>query len=121
MPGSHVKDGPPGSVSRQTLAWTLLAVGGGLLAGAVTANVAREMSIAHYNDDHSCFYGNLSRTQRCGTSLGEADVEGIVAITAYAGAAVALGGSAFFFATAAPVTGSGAGRWQTTADAVWRF
>jgi hypothetical protein len=87
---------------RPIVAWTLLASGGALLAGAVVAHVVRETSLAIYNNDTRCFFGPLSRGQRCGTYLGEAQVAGDVAIAAYAGAALTLGASAYCFVTSSP-------------------
>ncbi len=99
---------------RRTLAWTMLAFGGALLVGALASHVAREVNVDHYNDDKSCFYGALSREQRCGTALGQADVEGVLAIAAYAGAAAAFATSSYlFFAVRRPPDGNGSSsRWE---------
>jgi hypothetical protein len=111
-----------GAAGRRTAAWTMLAVGGGLLAGAVVAHVAREMSISYFNDDQHCYFGTLSRAQRCGDVLGQAQVEGIVAIAAYAGAAAAFATSSYFFLTVQTHDlGSSTARWNAQAVAAWSF
>jgi hypothetical protein len=75
----------------------MLAVGGSLLAGAIAANAAREITANYYNDDVNCFHGTLTRGQRCGSALGRAQIEGILALAGYAGAAVSLATSTYLF------------------------
>jgi hypothetical protein len=85
--------------TRRTLAWTMLALGGALLGGALASHIAHEVNVNHYNDDSHCFYGALSREQRCGSVLGQAEVEGALAIAGYAGAAAAFATSSYLFLT----------------------
>jgi hypothetical protein len=78
---------------QRMVGWGLMAVGGGLLLAGATAQVFHERASSHYNDDTLCFYGNLSRDQRCGRYRGQAETTQIVAVAGWVtgGAAIASG------------------------------
>jgi hypothetical protein len=69
-------------------------------------HVLREVDVARYNDDSRCFYGMMSRQQRCGAYLGEANVEGAFAVVGYSVAAAAFATSAILFVTVRPAPDS---------------
>lgn len=77
----------PGT-ARRAIAWGLPGGAGALLTAAVAAQVVREESAAHYNDDALCFKPGLSRDAVCGIYRGRAETATTVAITGYAGAGV---------------------------------
>jgi hypothetical protein len=99
--GDSVRSVSPRPWAR-TAAWTAFGLGVTFLAEAVTMHVAREVGVAHYNDDSRCFYGTLSREQRCGSVLGQADVEGTLAIVGYSAAAAAFATSGLLFVMVRP-------------------
>jgi hypothetical protein len=86
------------SNSRRTVAWVLVATGAVLLGEAVVAHVMRQSLTGEYNDDAHCFYGNLSREERCGRVLGKAETAQTLAIAGYIGAGLALGTAGVLFA-----------------------
>lgn len=80
--------GPP-----RWLGYGLAAVAGGLIATGVVAHVKRDDEAASYNDDATCFYGSLTRDQRCAHYRESSETAQTIAITAYALGAVALSGA----------------------------
>ncbi len=86
-----------GTSLRRTMAWLSLGVGGVLVGEAVAAQVARETFIAKYNDDNLCFYGTLTRNQRCGQYKSQAETAQTLAGIGFATGGLALGASAYLF------------------------
>jgi hypothetical protein len=77
----------------------MLGGAGVLLAGAIAAQVIHETATAHYNDDALCFYGDLSRDERCGAYRGRAETAQTLAVLGYVGAGVLGGASVVLFVT----------------------
>jgi hypothetical protein len=98
---------PPGSAARprdaasinsaRTVAWSLVAGGSALLAAGVAAQLVRETNAATYDDDALCFFGTITRDERCGRYRIAADHAQTLAIAAYLGAGAALGAAALLF------------------------
>ena len=88
------------SSTRSTVIWSLLAGGGVALAAGLVAHGIRESDANVYDDDSLCFFGALTRDQRCGRYRSAADQAEVFAIVGYAAAAVALSTAAILFATA---------------------
>ncbi len=63
--GDQIADPDPGSGMRSA-AWVSLAGAAALLAGAGVGWLVSDSNAAIYNDDARCFYGGLTRDQRCG-------------------------------------------------------
>jgi tetratricopeptide (TPR) repeat protein len=91
-----------GGSTRRTLAWSLVAAGGVALAGGLVAQGIRESNASVYDDDALCFFGALTRDQRCGRYRSAAEQAQVFAIVGYTLAGVALSTAAILFATAAP-------------------
>jgi tetratricopeptide (TPR) repeat protein len=85
--------------SSLTPAWVMLGGAGVLLAGALAAQVIHETAAAHYNDDSLCFYGDLSRDERCGAYRGRAEAAQTLAVLGYVGAGVLGSASVLLFVT----------------------
>jgi hypothetical protein len=86
-----------------------LAGGLALIAGGSVALAVRDSNAAVYNDDGRCFYGGLTRDQRCGGYRAAASTAGDLAIVQVGVAAAALVASGIFVGLAAktqePVVG----------------
>jgi hypothetical protein len=87
-----------GSVQRTT-ALVMLGGGGLLVLGGVAANVVREQALARFNDDGRCFYGTLTREQRCPQDKHDADTAGTIMAIGYAVGGVAVGASVVLLLT----------------------
>jgi hypothetical protein len=97
---------PRPDATRRAFAWGALGAAGALLGGAVVAQIVREEKADHYNDDTRCFYGDLSRDQRCGVYRGQAESAQTFATVGYV-ASGALGiASAILFLAVPPPTKS---------------
>jgi hypothetical protein len=66
---------------------------GGLLTTGVVAHVVSERSAARYNDDARCFFGDMTRDQRCGRERTRSETAAAIAVGGYALGALALGGA----------------------------
>ena len=77
------------STSQRAIGWVVLATSGVLGAASVGAEVGATANASVWNDDTQCFYGPLSRAERCGAYQARADAFHTLAI---AGAATAGGG-----------------------------
>jgi hypothetical protein len=100
-PPAAIAPEPPrtqGSVQRTT-ALVMLGGGGLLVLGGVAANVVREQALARYNDDGRCFYGSLTREQRCPQDKHDADTAGTLMAIGYAVGGVAVGTSVVLLLT----------------------
>jgi tetratricopeptide (TPR) repeat protein len=73
-----------------TLGWVALAASSLLLGTGVVAHVVRENNAAVYNDDSRCFYGKLTRDERCGDRRSATDTASVIAVSGYAAGGVAL-------------------------------
>jgi hypothetical protein len=84
---------PPPHASTRALSWGMLATGGVLAGGAVTAQVLAINNASIYNDDRRCLVGNLSRDEQCGSYKASAQSFYGVALVGYgfAAASVATG------------------------------
>jgi tetratricopeptide (TPR) repeat protein len=73
--------------------WITLAAAAPLLIAGATAHLIREQKAAAYNDNTRCYFGDRTRSQRCGSERDAAQVAQTVAIVGYslAGAALASG------------------------------
>jgi hypothetical protein len=89
---------PSAGDARHTIAWSLIAAGGALLGAGIAAQVVREDAVEVYNDNALCFYGGLTRDQRCGRYRSRGDAAQGWAIAGYASAATSLGLGAFLLA-----------------------
>jgi hypothetical protein len=52
--------------AQRTAAWSAAGAGGAFLGAALGAQLIRWQKVSRYNDDSRCFFGDLSRDQRCG-------------------------------------------------------
>jgi hypothetical protein len=86
----------------RTGAWALAATSGVLLATGVVAHVVWQNNAAIYDDDSRCFYGGLSRDQRCGTYADTAKRAEGIAIAGYASSALAATAAVVLFLRKAP-------------------
>lgn len=71
--------------------WPAAVLAGGLLTAGVVAHVTRESNAARYNDDARCFFGDMTRDQRCGRYRTRMETATAVAIGGYSLGAIALG------------------------------
>jgi hypothetical protein len=77
--------------SRRAAGWAAIVGGGVLVGGGVAAAIVSAQNAAIYNDDSHCFYGSLTRDQRCGSERGVRDVTLVTAIVALSLGVVGLG------------------------------
>jgi tetratricopeptide (TPR) repeat protein len=84
---------------QRTLAWVALGSAGTVLGGAVIAQLVAQNAATHYNDDSLCFYGTLSRDQRCGAYRGRAETAQTLATVGYVAAGTLGLASAILFLT----------------------
>jgi len=105
----------------RTALWITVGSGGALTALGIGAQIARENSVAIYNDDSRCRYGGVPRDDRCGTYRRSANAATIVMIAGYVGAGVAAIGAGVLLAMSSPARaprasyvrcGVGAGAWS---------
>lgn len=89
-----------GTPDLRTGAWIATGSAVALLLGAGVATLVQNTDAAVYNDDSRCFYGGLSRDQRCGGYGGAARIAQILAIAQFEAAAVAVGLSVVLFSLA---------------------
>jgi len=75
------------------LGWTSAVMAGGLLTTGVVAHVESERSAARYNDDARCFFGDMTRDQRCSRERTRSETAAAIAVGGYALGALALGGA----------------------------
>lgn len=80
-PIEHVPS--PGASTPRTYAWILMGGAAAMLGGALVAQVVQLQKAAHYNDDSLCFYGDLTRDERCGIYRGQAETAQRVANIGY--------------------------------------
>ncbi|HEY2514498.1 MAG TPA: hypothetical protein VGI39_26720 [Polyangiaceae bacterium] len=78
---------------RETLQYSSLAVAGSALLVGVVGAVERQRAALVYDDDRRCFYGNLSRAERCGGVAADVNRFNIVMTAGFvtAGVAAAVG------------------------------
>jgi hypothetical protein len=88
------------SDAQRTLGVAALGASGSFLVGALAAAAFRAERAARYNDDARCFYGELTRNQRCGKYRGQADSAEYVAITGFIAAGVLGAAGAVLLVTA---------------------
>jgi tetratricopeptide (TPR) repeat protein len=81
----------------RTAAWVSLGSAVVLLAGAGLAAILQNTNAAVYNDDARCFYGGLTRDQRCGGYREAASTAQAAAVIEFEAAAVAVGLSVVLF------------------------
>jgi hypothetical protein len=86
--------------ARRTVAWIAAGSAVVLLGTGIVADVVRENDASVYLDDSRCYYGTLSREQRCGSYRQSAMTVQWIGVGAYAGAGVAALVSVYLFATA---------------------
>jgi tetratricopeptide (TPR) repeat protein len=90
---------PPTTPPRgSTTPWLLTGASGVLLVGGVVSSLVAHKNAAIYNDDSRCFYGNLTRDERCGTYRDRALVANTLAVTGYSLGAAAAVASVVLFA-----------------------
>jgi hypothetical protein len=89
-------DTAPHASPRRTAAWSLVVAGSTLLAGGIAAQLVRATDVTTYNDDALCFFGALTRDERCGRYRIAADRAQTLALVGYLGAVGALGAAALF-------------------------
>jgi tetratricopeptide (TPR) repeat protein len=87
----------PKDSTRGVVAWSLLGAGGAFLAAGIAAQLLREADVQTYNDDSLCFFGSLTRDERCGRYRGAANTAQTLAIAGYVGAGAAVGASTILF------------------------
>lgn len=106
----------------RALSFGFLGATGVSLGGAVVAQLIRERHVARYNDDRRCFYGQLSRDQRCGADRGAAETAETYANLGYVGA-TAFGAAALTLLLTMPdERGNEASRvWAEASPAAVRF
>jgi hypothetical protein len=80
-----------------TGAWGSLGASAAFLTAGVVAVLVRNSNAALYDDDGRCFYGGLSRDQRCGSYRDAASTAQTLSFIALGAAAVGLGVSVFLF------------------------
>jgi len=83
--------------TRRVFAWGALGAAGAFLGGAIAAQIVREENASRYNDDGRCFYGNLSRDERCGVYRGQAESAQGLANIGYVAAGAFGAASAILF------------------------
>jgi hypothetical protein len=81
-------------------AWATLGGAVALLGAGAVALVVRGWDVAAYDDDTRCYYGGLTRDQRCGGYRDAANAAEVTAIVGFAAAGVGIAASAVLFATA---------------------
>jgi PEGA domain len=99
--GSENRSPPEKGGSLRTGAWVSLASAVVLLAGSGVALLVRNTEAAAYNDDQRCFYGRLTRDQRCGSYRNAGSVAQTIAVIDFE-AAVAAGALSVVLFTLAP-------------------
>lgn len=97
----HAGSGEPGSSGR-IATWAVVGAGGALLAGGIASQVIRENDVGVYNDSSLCFFGALTRDQRCGRYRAAANEALTFAIVGYGGAAIAFATAALLLAVERP-------------------
>jgi hypothetical protein len=83
-------------------AWISLATAVAFGTGAGAAIGLRESNAATYNDDRHCFYGALTRDQRCGSYRNAASTAEVLATVGLSVAAASAVTSALFFVLSSP-------------------
>ncbi|MGH7268949.1 MAG: hypothetical protein ACREJ3_00845, partial [Polyangiaceae bacterium] len=92
----------PTHAGLRTAAWISVATTAALAAGAGAALIVRDSNIAAYNDDGRCFFGGLTRDQRCGGYRNAAGTGQVVAFAATGAVAIAAGVSVLLFVLSSP-------------------
>jgi hypothetical protein len=95
LPAAREASGEPW---HRVAAWVGIGAAGLFLSGALVAQARREHSLGIYNDDSRCLQGELSRSQRCGEHLNDAEAAGRWAVAGYVAGGIALGVSIGLFA-----------------------
>jgi hypothetical protein len=85
----------PPSSARRNVAWAAIATGVLLLIEGAAAHYVREQRAAAYNDDQRCFFGTLSRDERCGSYRQDAEIAQWAAIIGYGAGSLAVGTGIF--------------------------
>jgi hypothetical protein len=93
-----------GSGGARTAAWISLGTAVALSAGAGVLLLVRDLDAAAYNDDSRCYFGGLTRDQRCGGYRSTAMAAQTVGILAFEGAMAAAGVSVVLFSRGAGAT-----------------
>lgn len=84
----------------RAMGWVALTASGAFLATGVVAHMVRERNVAIYNDDARCFFGDLTRDERCGSNRRTAETAGTVALVGYAtGTAALIAGATLLLTT----------------------
>ena len=92
-----VGDASPRSDALRTAAWVTAGGAVVFLATGVIAHVSRENLAANYHDDAQCFYGTLSREERCGGYRQSAQAAQWIAVGSYAFAGLAAAAATYLF------------------------
>jgi hypothetical protein len=102
---TDVPAAPEGHATLRTAAWISLATAIAFGASGGTAVVLRESNAAMYNDDSRCFYGALTRDQRCGRYRDSAATAQALATLGLGAATAAAVTSAVLFVVSSPTRG----------------
>jgi hypothetical protein len=97
--GPEPGTGNPGA---RTAAWASLGGSMALLAGASVALLISDSNAALYNDPTRCFFGTLTRDQRCGSYRQAGDTARTLAIIGFGAAGLATGASIILFVSGHP-------------------
>jgi hypothetical protein len=87
----------PNATARRTAAWISLGAAAALGAGGAAALLVRNDNATAYDDDSRCFYGSLTRDQRCGSYRQAATIAETLAIAQFAAAGVGIAAATFLF------------------------
>jgi hypothetical protein len=99
---------PQGADPRRTFAWAALGTAGAFLSGAVAAQIISQESATRYNDDRHCFYGDLSRDERCGVYRGQSEAAQTLANVGYVAAgALGVASAILFWSSSSPTRSGG--------------
>jgi hypothetical protein len=93
-----------GGTRAHTAAWALLGSSVALIAGASVALMVSDSNAAMYNDDGRCFFGGLTRDQRCGSYRDVTDTARVLAVVGFGTAVLAAGVSGVLFASGPQVS-----------------
>jgi hypothetical protein len=74
----------PGSTPTRVLGWSLVGGGAVLVFEGIAAQLFAYQRASIYNDDSQCFYGNLTRRERCGAYRDDAALAQGLAIGTFA-------------------------------------
>jgi hypothetical protein len=100
---------------RRTAAFMALGAAGAFLTEALVAQTFQWQRTSQYNDDGLCFYGSLSRDQRCGTYRSQAEAAQLLANVGYIGGLSFGVAATVLFVTAPPAKKQGVLHWWIAA------